>query len=135
MPTSTPAAYDLVGAWNAQVTFIAGPRQGETESVVLTLLPDGVIVHSDEVPLDDGRVPRGIGEWTAADGRLAYRFDVVLADTAGRPATVAHVHANGSVAPGGQTFTASGGSEIYGLGGNLLATHQAEVRARRAAGA
>lgn len=26
------------------------------------------------LPLDDGQLPRGIGEWTADNGRLSYRF-------------------------------------------------------------
>ena len=112
----------VAGAWRAHLIFTEGPRRGEQEPVFLTFLPGGVIVHADEIPAENGQLPRGIGEWTMAGEGFSYWFNVVLNDPAGRPTIVAYVHGSGSLAPDRQTLTASGGSEVYGSAGELLAT-------------
>lgn len=108
-----------------------GPREGKREPVVLTFLPEGVIVHADKIRAENGQLPRGIGEWTVEDGRFSYWFNVVLNDPTGRPTTVVYVHGQGTLAADGQTLAASGGSEVYGSSGELV-THHADVLATRA---
>jgi hypothetical protein len=132
MTTTTTAADELMGAWNAQLTFVKGPREGEREPVLLTFLPDGVIVHADEIRLDSGQVPRGIGEWAAEDGRLTYWFYVVLTDDDGRPVNVVRIRAQGTLAPNRQTFTAAGTGEVYTGAAEPLVTHHVDIRATRA---
>ena len=122
----------LAGAWRAQLIFTEEPRNGEQEPVFLTCLPGGMIVHADEIPAENGQLPRGIGEWTTAGDRFSYWFNVVLNDPTGRPTIVVYVHGSGSLAADRQTLTASGGSEIYASAGELLATNRAELRAARA---
>ncbi len=122
----------LVGAWGAQLTFTDGPRQGTDEPVRLTFLPDGVIVHADEIPAENGQLPRGIGEWTADGDRFSYWFNVVLNEPSGRPDHVVYVHGQGTLPTDPQTFTASGGSEVYSSTGELLVTHLADLVATRA---
>lgn len=138
MSDETNTKHDLRGTWNAEITFGEGPREGELEPVELTFLAGGVIIHSDEPILQaNGRYvqpPRGIGEWSVEDDRLFYWFDEVRTDPAGRPTSVAHVRAEGTVEPDGQTFTAAGTGEVYGTGGELVATNQTTVRAVRADG-
>jgi Dimerisation domain len=130
----TTAQHELVGPWNAHLTFRQGPRAGMEESVLLTFLDDGVITHADEVPLDNGPLPRGIGEWAVQDSRLSYWFHVVLTDPSGRPASVVNIRAEGAVAPDRRTFTAAGTGEVYaGRGTEPVATHHVDVRATRAA--
>lgn len=121
----------LVGAWRAQLRFTGGPRQGTSESVSLTFLPDGVIVHADELPAENGQIARGIGEWTASESGFSYWFNVVLNDPKGRPTIVVYVHGDGTLAADGRTFAASGGSEVYGAGGELLAINHADGVATR----
>ena len=130
--TTTLTDSALVGPWRAQLTFTKGPREGEREPVMLTFLRDGVIVHADEIHADNGQLPRGIGEWTIQDDRLSYWFNVVLNDPTGRPTMVVYVHGDGTLAPDARTFMASGGSEVYGTGQQLLATHHADLLATRA---
>ncbi len=122
----------VVGAWNAQLTFVEGPRQGETEPVLLTFLADGVVVHADRIPASNGQLPRGIGVWTAESDRFSYWFNVVLNEPSGRPAHVVYVHGQGTLAADGTTFTASGGSEVYGSTGELLFVNRANGEASRA---
>lgn len=130
--TTTHTESALVGAWRAQLAFTKGPREGERESVTLTFLPDGVIIHADEVRAENDQLPRGIGEWTTEEDGFSYWFNVVLNDATGRPTIVVYVHGEGTLAPDGRTFTGSGGSEVYGSGGQLLASNRAEGVARRA---
>lgn len=130
MTTASPKQA-LIGTWKGDVAFTAGPRQGQQEVAQLTFLPDGVIIHA-EVSVESGRLPRGIGEWTAERDRLSYWFNVVLSDSEGRPEHVVHVHGEGTLATDGQTFTASGGGEVYATSGKLLVTNPAEVVATRA---
>lgn len=129
--TSTDCA--LVGAWCAQLAFTKGPREGEREPVTLTFLRDGVIVHADEIRAKNNQLPRGIGEWTTEGDTFSYWFNVVLNHPMGRPTIVVYVHGDGTLAADGRTFTASGGSEVYGSGGQLLATNHADLVATRAA--
>jgi hypothetical protein len=121
----------LVGAWNAQLTFVEGPRRGKRELVFLSFLPDGVIIHADEIPIESGQIPRGIGEWTAEGDRFSYWFNVVLNDPFGRPNHVVYVHGQGTLPADGRTLTASGGSEVYGSSGELLVTNRADLLATR----
>jgi hypothetical protein len=118
----------LVGAWDAHLTFTAGPRQGEHERLRWTFLPDGVIVGTDP---EGGDLPPAVGEWTADGDAFSYWLNAVKNDTAGRPTTVVYGHAEGTLAADGHTLTVSGGSEVYGLRGDLLATNRAEAHATR----
>ena len=120
----------LVGRWRAQLTFTNGPRAGEREPVTLTFLPDGVIVHADEIRPDNGQLPRGIGEWTTEGDSFSYWFNVVLNDATGCPTTVVYVHGDGTLAPDGRTFTASGGGDVY-TSGQLIASNRADLHATR----
>jgi hypothetical protein len=145
--TTASTDHALAGAWRARLTFTEGPRQGEYEPVRLTFtegprqgeyepvrltfLPGGVIVHADEIPAESGQLPRGIGEWTSQDDHFSYWFNVVLNDPTGRPAIVVYVHGNGKLAADRQSLTASGGSEVYGSTGELLATNRADLHATR----
>lgn len=130
--TTTSTNQALACAWDAQLTFVQGPRAGEDEPVLLTFLPDGVIIHADRIPTDGGQLPRGIGEWTAAGDRFSYWFNVVLNHPSGRPHHVVYVHGEGTLAGDGQTFVASGGSEVYSATGEVGVTHRAELVATRA---
>ena len=78
------------------------------------------------------QVPPASGEWTAESDRFCYWLNAVMNDPAGRPRTVVHGHGQGTLAADGQALTASGGSEVYGSNGELLATNQAHLHATRA---
>lgn len=132
--TTTSTNQALVGSWEAQLAFVDGPRKGEEEPVLLTFLPDGVIVHADRIAVQSGQLPRGIGEWTADGDRFSYWFNVVLNQPSGRPENVVYVHGEGTLAGDGQTFGASGGSEVYSGSAELLAIHRADVIATRTEG-
>jgi hypothetical protein len=118
----------LVGAWRAHLTFTGGPRRGEHERLYWTFLADGLIVGSDA---ENGQLPPAIGEWTAEGDHFSYRLNAVRNDSDGRPTTVVYGHAEGTLAADGQTLTASGGSEVYGGSGELLAINRAEAQATR----
>jgi hypothetical protein len=118
----------LVGAWHAHLTFTEGPRQGEHERLRWTFLPDGLLVGTDA---ENGQLPPAVGEWTAEGDRFSYWLNAVRNDPDGRPRTVVHGHAEGTLAADGQTLTVSGGSEIYGGSGELLATNRADAHATR----
>lgn len=124
----------LPGTWNAEITFIKGPRAGEVEPVELTFLLGGTL-HADEpVHQPDGRYKwpqHGIGEWTLTDDRLVYWFYKVLADPDRRPSGVVYARGEGTVAPNEQTFTATGTGDVYGTGGELVVTNHTTVRATR----
>jgi hypothetical protein len=118
----------FVGAWDADLIFTAGPRKDEHEQVCLTFLPEGVILGTDAA---DGQLPPAVGEWTAEGDRFSYWLNAVLNDPAGRPIIVVYGHGQGILATDGQAFTASGGSEVYGGNGELLATNLADAHATR----
>ncbi len=130
--TTTATESPLVGLWRAQLTFTKGPREGGREPVTLTFLADGVIVHADDIRVEKDQLPRGIGEWTTDGDSFSYWFNVVLNDPGGRPTIVVYVHGDGTLAPDGRTFTASGGSEVHGSTGELLATNRVDLHATRA---
>jgi hypothetical protein len=130
MTASRSGGCDLTGAWDAHLTFVEGPRRGETESVELRFLRPNLILHADRVRLSSGQLPRGIGEWAIDDDQLSYWFHVVLTGPDGAPEKVVWVRARGQLAPDGRTFTALGASGVY-QSGSLIATHQVEVRAVR----
>ena len=131
--TATSTNHQLVGAWDADLTYADGPREGEHERLRLTFLPDGVIVGCGRDPSQRRSEPPGAGEWTAEEeGRFSYWLNAVMNDPSGRPKTVVHAHGEGTLAAGAQTFTASGGSEFYGGSGELLAINGAHLNAIRA---
>jgi len=118
----------LVGAWDVHLTFTEGPQLGQHERLRWTFLPDGVIIGTDA---ENGQLPPAVGEWTAEGDHFSYWLNAVRNDLAGRPTTVVHGHAEGSLAADGQTLTVTGGSEVYGGDGQLLATNRADVHATR----
>ena len=123
----------IEGEWQALLTFTGGPRQGEHERVRLTFLNDGVILGIDA---ENRRLPPAIGEWTAESDRFSYWLNAVLNEPGGRPTVIVYGHGEGTLAADGQAFTVSGGSEVYGGNGELLATNLADAWATRlAAGA
>ncbi len=130
MPAS--ARHALVGAWNAQLTFTGGARQGEDELLRLTFLPDGVIVGYGRTPGRRRAEPPGAGEWTAEEDHFSYWLNAVVNDPSGRPTTVVHAHGRGTLAPDRQTLIANGGSEVYGPSGELLMINHADLLAARA---
>lgn len=130
--TPAPANQAMVGAWDARLRFIEGPRKGEEEPVLLTFRPDGVVIHADRIPAGSGQLPRGIGEWAADGERFLYWFNVVLNQRSGQPDRVIYVHAEGTLAGGRRTFAARGGSEVYSGTGRRLATNRVDVLATRA---
>ncbi|MGZ6639455.1 MAG: hypothetical protein ACXVHQ_35760 [Solirubrobacteraceae bacterium] len=81
--------------------------------------------------VENGQLPPAIVEWTAGGDRFSYWLNAVRNDLRGRPTSVVYGHAQGSLAADGQTLTASGGSEIYGGSGELLAINRAEAHATR----
>ena len=129
--TTASANQALAGAWSARRAFVEGPREGSQGAVRLTFLPDGVIVHADEVPVQSSPLRRGIGEWTAQAERLSYGFNVVLNKPSGALDHVVYVHGLGALAADWKTFAASGWSEVYRRAGQPLATNRAEVLATR----
>jgi hypothetical protein len=52
-------------------------------------------------------------------------------DAARRPTTVVYGHADGTLAADQQTLTVTGGSEVCGRTGELLATNRADAHATR----
>jgi|SRR6516165_2233469 hypothetical protein len=118
----------LVGVWQAHLTFTEGPRRGEHERLRWTFLREGLIVGTDA---ENGQLPPAVGEWTAEGGRFSYWLNAVRSDSAGRPTTVVYGHAEGTLAADAQTLTVSGGSEVYGGSGELLATNRADAHATR----
>jgi hypothetical protein len=118
----------LIGAWDAHLTLTDGPRPGERERLRWTFLPAGLIVGTDA---ENGQLPPAIGEWTAEGDRFAFWLNAVRNDPAGRPTTIVHGHGEGTLAADGQALTVTGGSEVYGGSGELLATNCADVKATR----
>jgi hypothetical protein len=119
---------ELVGVWQARLTFTEGPRQGEQERLRWTFLPEGMIVGTDA---ENGQLPPAVGEWTAEGDRFSYWLNAVRNDSSGRPTTIVYGHADGTLAADGKTLAATGGSEVYGGSGELLATNCAEAQATR----
>jgi hypothetical protein len=118
----------LVGEWEALLTFTGGPRRGEHERVRLTFFPAGVIVGTDATY---GQLPPAIGEWAADGGRFSYWLNAVLNDPTGRPTVVVYGHGQGMLAADEQAFSVSGGSEVYGGNGEVLARNLADAHATR----
>jgi hypothetical protein len=120
---------DLQGTWRGEVRFTAGPLTGD------------VIHHETWLFADDGllvqlRTRRGVGEWRAEGDRLSFAFYEVIVNDAGKPGGVVDITASGTVAPDRSTFDAIGRGDVYGLGGELVATNHTALhgwRARRQA--
>jgi hypothetical protein len=118
----------LIGAWDAHLTLTGGPRPGERERLRWAFLPAGLMIGTDA---ENGQLPPAIGEWTVEGDRFAFWLNAVRNDPAGRPTTVVYGHGEGTLAADGQTLTVTGGSEVYGASGELLAANRADVRATR----
>jgi len=131
----TTASIDhlLVGAWDADLTYADGSREGEHERLRLTFLPDGVIVGCGRDRSQRWSEPPGAGEWTAQEeDRFSYWLNAVMNDTSGHPRIIAYAHGEGTLAADGQAFSGSGGSEFYGGKGTLLAINRTHLNAIRA---
>ena len=116
---------DLQGTWSGEVRFTSGPLAGDIHHESWLFADDAILVHL--------RSRRGVGEWKSEGGHLSLSFYEVLVDDAGKPNGVVHITANGTLGQDGNTFEATGRGEVYGLGGELIATNQTAARAWRAA--
>jgi hypothetical protein len=121
----------LAGRWRAELIFTDGPSKGNHESVRLTLLADGVTAPAEEIRAEDWRRLRGFGKRAANDDRLSCWFNAVFDDRTGDPEHVVYVHPDGTLAPDGHAFTASGESEPYANRGELLATNHVDLSPTR----
>jgi hypothetical protein len=121
-PTTTST--DLRGTWKGEVRFNSGPLEADTHHESWLFADDSILVHL--------RTRRGIGEWTCEGDRLGIAFYEVIVDDAGKPSGVVHITSSGTLARDGMTFEAVGRSDVYGLGGDLVATNHTTVRAWRA---
>ncbi len=121
--TQLPMA-DLQGVWRGEVRFTAGPLAGDVHHEWYLFADEGVLVHL--------RTRRGVGEWQCEGYRLSYAFYEVVLDDAGKPTAVVHVTASGNLAQERRTFEATGRGDVYGLGGELIATNHTVARGWRA---
>lgn len=126
--TTADVGTTLVGIWDAHLTFTDGPRRGEHERLRWTFLADGVIVGTDA---EGGDLPPAVGKWTVRGDGFSYWLNAVRNNPVGRPMTIVYGHAEGTLATDGHALTVTGGSEIYGGSGDLLATNRADVHATR----
>lgn len=85
---------------------------------------DGLLVHL--------RTRRGIGEWKCEGERFSYAFYEVILNDAGKPHAVVRITASGALAPAGNTLEAIGRGDVYGLGGELIASNHTVGRGWRA---
>jgi len=106
---------DLQGAWKGEVHFTAGPQAGDIHHEAWLFAEDGLLVHL--------RTRRGIGEWSCEGERFSFAFYEVILNDAGKPHAVVHITASGELAPDRNTFEASGRGDVYGLGGELIASN------------
>ena len=116
---------DLQGTWSGEVRFTAGPLSGDIihhESWLFA--PDAILVQL--------RTRRGIGEWKSEGDRLSFAFHEVTLNDAGKPNGVVHITASGTLAPDRSTFEAIGRGDVYGLGGEFIATNHTALRGWRA---
>lgn len=121
---ATRPSRDLKGIWSGEVRFTAGPLEGDTHDESWLFADDGILVHL--------RSRRGVGEWKSEGERFSFAFYEVLVDDAGKPNGVVHITASGAVGQDGNTFEAIGRGDVYGLGGELIATNHTAGHAWRA---
>ena len=128
MPDTEPTrlSTDLRGTWSGEVRFTAGPLKGDVHDESWLFADDGIVVHL--------RTRRGVGEWKSEGERFSFAFYEVMLNDAGNPNGVVHVTASGTLAPDGSTFEGIGRGDVYGLGGELIATNHTAAHARRADG-
>ena len=126
MPDSNahPPSSDLRGTWSDEVHFTAGPNAGDIHHESYLFADDAILMHL--------RTRRGIGEWKSEGDRLSYAFYEVILNDAGKPTAVVHITASGTLAPDRSTFEAIGRGDVYGLGGELIATNHTAARGWRA---
>ena len=128
MPDTEPArlSTDLRGTWTGEVRFTAGPLEGDIHDESWLFADDGILVHL--------RTRRGVGEWKSEGDRFSFAFYEVIVNDAGKPNGVVYITASGTLAPDGSTFEGIGRGDVYGLGGELIATNHTAAHARRADG-
>ncbi|MBO0727656.1 MAG: hypothetical protein J2P57_00270 [Acidimicrobiaceae bacterium] len=119
-----PTVADLQGTWTGEVRFTAGPLAGDLHPESWLLADDGLLVHL--------RSRRGVGEWTSEGDELTFMFYEVLVDDARKPNGVVLITARATLGPDRSTFEAVGRGDVYGLGGELLASNDTAARGWRA---
>jgi hypothetical protein len=127
MPGTEPPqpSTDLHGTWSGEVRFTSGPLAGDVHQESWLFADDAILVHL--------RSRRGVGEWKYEGGHFSFAFYEVLVDDGGKPSGVVHITAAGTLGQDGNTFEAVGRGDVYGLGGELIATNHTAARAWRAA--
>lgn len=115
---------DLRGTWRGEVRFTSGPLAGDIHDESWLFADDAILVHL--------RSRRGIGDWKSEGERLSFAFYEVLVSDDGKPTGVVHITASGTLGEDGNTFEAVGRGDVYGLGGELIATNHTTGRAWRA---
>jgi hypothetical protein len=120
----TRPSTDLQGTWSGAVRFTSGPLAGEIHQESWLFADDAILVHL--------RSRRGVGEWKSEGEHVSFAFYEVLVDDAGKPNGVVHITATGTLGQDGNTFEAIGRGDVYGLGGELIATNHTAAHAWRA---
>jgi hypothetical protein len=110
-----PPSTDLQGTWHGEVRFTAGPLAGDIHHESYLFADDAILVHL--------RTRRGIGGWNFEGDHLSYAFYEIILNDDGKPSAVAHITASGTLARDRNTFEATGRGDVYGLGGELIATN------------
>jgi hypothetical protein len=126
MPDIQPSrpSISLQGTWSGEVRFTCGPLAGSVHDESWLFADDAILVHL--------RSRRGVGEWKSEGERVSFAFYEVLVDDAGKPSAVVHITATGRLGQDGDTFEAIGRGDVYGLGGELIATNHTAAHAWRA---
>lgn len=119
-----PQPTDLQGAWSGEVRFTEGPLAGDIHHESWLFADDAILVHL--------RTRRGVGEWNCEGHRLSLAFYEVILNDAGKPNGVVHITSTGTLAPDRNTFEAIGRGDLFGLGGELIATNHTAARGWRA---
>ena len=115
---------DLRGTWRGEVRFTSGPLAGDMHDESWLFADDGILVHL--------RSRRGIGDWHSDGEHITFAFYEVLLNDTGTPSQIVHVTASGTFGKDGNTFEAIGRGDVYGLGGQLIASNETAGRAWRA---
>lgn len=119
----TPQSTHLQGTWSGEVRFTSGPLAGEIHPESWLFADDSILVHL--------RSHRGIGEWKSEGECLSFAFYEVLVNDAGKPTGVVHITATGTLGQDQDTFEVIGRGDLYGLGGELIATNHTAAHAWR----
>lgn len=125
MPDTEPTrpSTGLQGTWSGEVRFTSGPLAGNIHDESWLFADDAILVHL--------RSRRGVGEWKSEGGRVSFAFYEVLVDDVGRPTGVVHITAAGTLGQDQNTFEVIGRGDVYGLGGELIATNHTTAHAWR----